>query len=179
MIRRSLELAASLLRHRSAAETRHKRNDGSLATVRAICFAMIRLFLFHIQFFCSTFLVHQIWGESRIWMPLASQKRLAMCKMNNSREGTFTCPSGNSFICTFNFFKIIMGFCFTKKLYCSFPNLIVIVLAWHFTNCEKKCNKNALPFCAKYWKTVKCLVKRSVKYRKIYENTMYKIWIMW
>ena len=104
MIRRSLELAASLLRHRSAAETRHKRNDGSLATVRAICFAMIRLFLFHIQFFCSTFLVHQIWGESRIWMPQASQKRLAMCKMNNSREGTFTCPSGNSFICTFNFF---------------------------------------------------------------------------
>ena len=22
-----------------------------------------------------------------------------MCKMNNSQEGTFTCPSGNSFIC--------------------------------------------------------------------------------
>ena len=33
---------------------------------------------------------------------MAVQKRTAMCKMNNSREGTFTCPSGNSFICTCN-----------------------------------------------------------------------------
>ena len=31
---------------------------------------------------------------------MAVQKRTAMCKMNNSQEGTFTCPSGNSFICT-------------------------------------------------------------------------------
>ena len=33
---------------------------------------------------------------------MAVQKRTAMCKMNNSQEGTFTCPSGNSFICTCN-----------------------------------------------------------------------------
>ena len=45
-----------------------------------------------------------------------------------------------------------MGFCFTKKLYCSFPNLIVIVLAWHFTNREKKCNKNAPLFLCKILK---------------------------
>ena len=50
MIRHSLELAALLLRHRSVAETRHKRNDGSLAIVRAICFAKVRLFCFTSSF---------------------------------------------------------------------------------------------------------------------------------
>ena len=33
----------------------------------------------------------------RYWVALYP---LAMCKMNNSQEGTFTCPSGNLFICT-------------------------------------------------------------------------------
>ena len=37
MIRRSLELAASLLRHRSAAETRHKSHDGNLLPSLCLC----------------------------------------------------------------------------------------------------------------------------------------------
>ena len=50
---------------------------------------------FHLSFYTS----------ARNSFPLqqspASQEFLEMCKMNNSQEGTFTCPSGNSFICTF------------------------------------------------------------------------------
>ena len=36
---------------------------------------------------------------------MAVQESMAMCKMNNSQEGTFTCPSGNSFICK-QYFKM-------------------------------------------------------------------------
>ena len=40
--------------------------------------------------------------NAMILKTMAVQKCTAMCKMNNSQEGTFTCPSGNSFICTCN-----------------------------------------------------------------------------
>ena len=43
----------------------------------------------------------KIWYEVFL-KTMAIQKRTAMCKMNNSQESTFTCPSGNSFICTCN-----------------------------------------------------------------------------
>ena len=49
---------------------------------------------FHLSFYTS----------ARKSFPLqqspASQEFLEMCKMNNSQEGTSTCPSGNSFIYT-------------------------------------------------------------------------------
>ena len=48
MIRRSLELAASLLRHRSAAETRHKSHDGNLLPSLCLClFAVQHLYISH------------------------------------------------------------------------------------------------------------------------------------
>ena len=51
----------------------------------------------------SVFSCFVIWPERTVPLkrPPASQELLVMCKMNNSQEGTFTCPSGNSFICTF------------------------------------------------------------------------------
>ena len=76
---------------------------------------VIRLFLFHIQFFCSTFLVHQIWGESRIWMPLASQKRLAMCKWTIPGKALLRALRG---ICSFahSIFLNHHGILFCKKI---------------------------------------------------------------
>ncbi len=48
MIRRLLELAASLLRHRSAAETRHKSHDGNLLPSLYLCLFAVWHNLFHI-----------------------------------------------------------------------------------------------------------------------------------
>ena len=59
---------------------------------------------------------------------MAVQESMAMCKMNEFQEGTFTCPSGNSFICTCNTVHLHMQ-------YCSFAHAILFICKQYFKMC--------------------------------------------